>query len=54
MNNLLLDPQFIKIVSKYSNKILELVDSHESLTQSDLQGVCEAIIMGAIQEGREI
>jgi hypothetical protein len=39
-----------KIISKYDNQILELVDYQEDYTRSDLQGVAMAIVMNIISE----
>jgi hypothetical protein len=46
----------IRIVMKYSDKILNIIDNNlqDELSRGDLQGMCEAIIMGAVQEERAL
>lgn len=39
-----------KIISEYSNQILELINSQEDLTWSDTDGIAMAIIMNVIRE----
>ena len=46
------------VIMEYSNKILELVENqmrndNDTLTQSDLQGVAEAIILSVYLEGKK-
>lgn len=36
--------------NKYSNQILELLDSQDEYTRSDLQGMIDVIIIKALQD----
>ncbi len=44
----------IKLVNKYENEILELVDNQDEYTRSDLQGRVMAIIMQTIEETKKL
>lgn len=39
-----------KIVMKYSNRILEIIDERDQYTRGDLQGVVEAVVIRIIEE----
>lgn len=39
----------VKIVMKYSDKILELVDNHD-MPRGDVQGIAEAIVMNILND----
>lgn len=41
-----------KTVMEISDKIFEIIEKMENMTQSDLQGCIEAQIMNAYEEGR--
>ena len=41
------------IINELSNRILELLRDVEELTQSDIQGIADAIIMNAIDWGQK-
>ena len=37
-------------VSKYSNRILDLIDNSDDYTRSDLQGIVDAVVINIIAE----
>ena len=39
---------------RYSDRILELFDNREELTQSDLQGALQAIVMDIVEYGKNL
>lgn len=43
--------EIIKL-SKYEDQILELIADHEELTQSDLQGRIQAIVLNIYRENK--
>lgn len=44
----------MKIIFEHSSKILELIECHDEMTQSDLQGVSEAIVLNIIRSTKEL
>ena len=40
----------VRLINKYSDKVIDLVNSSDDLTTSDMQGVAMAIVMKLIQE----
>jgi|GEM_PF-5430595 len=38
------------IIDRYSEQILELINSHEELTRSDLQGIVDAILINVVTD----
>jgi hypothetical protein len=40
----------IRLVTKYSNDILEVIEHLDEFTQSDLQGALEAIVLTILNE----
>ena len=42
----------MQVISELSDRILELIRDVEEFTQSDLQGVAEAIVMMAVAWGQ--
>lgn len=40
----------VHLVNKYTNKILEVIYSHEDYTTSDLQGMVSAIVLSILNE----
>lgn len=42
----------MRLISKFEDQILELIDNQEDYTRSDLQGVVQAIVMNIIRENK--
>lgn len=47
------DKREILAILKYSDLILEIIDSQEELTRGDLQGCIEAVVMNIINDVRK-
>lgn len=43
-----------RLINKYENEILEVVDNQDDYTRSDLQGRVSAIVMNILRAGKEI
>lgn len=42
----------MRLVSKYEDQILELIDNQEDYTRSDLQGAVQAVVINIIRESK--
>lgn len=42
----------IRLVNKYSDEILEIVDNRDEFTRSDLQGIIDAIVLKILKENK--
>lgn len=49
----LMDIKTIRKINALSTRVLDLMNDKDELTQSDLQGCIDAIIMDAMQYGKE-
>lgn len=50
----LLDPNIVRLINKYSEEILKVVDNQDEYTRSDLQGVVDAIVMNILRAGLDL
>jgi len=47
----LLNPKIVKLIRKYSDDILNIVDNQDEFTRSDLQGAIDAIVINILHTG---
>jgi hypothetical protein len=45
------DQEIVKLINKYSEDILMLVDNQDNFTRSDLQGAVDAIVISTLNSG---
>jgi hypothetical protein len=50
----LLDPEIVKLISGYSDEILNIIDNQDKITRSDLQGIVDALIIKVLRAGIEL
>lgn len=45
------DPKIVKLINKYSENILRIIDNQDDFTRSDLQGAVDAIAINILNCG---